>query len=254
MKKFDEHVARKLGNYVYRLIDPRNYETFYVGQGTGNRIFDHVDEAEKSVSFAEVSPKIRRIREIQSAGLEVEYVIHRHNVPDESLFEVEAAIIDAYPGLTNEQKGHYSNTRGVMCLEEVYLKYNLPKISDNPTEKLILINVNNITDVSSVDAVYQQTRFAWKMKIEKAKQADYVLSVRRGVVIGAFAPMKWMKATYENFPDRITPGKDQIDRIGFIGERAPPDIWEKYVGSHGKLIVLDHMKHVRSPFRYVNIE
>ncbi|MGK7752167.1 MULTISPECIES: hypothetical protein [unclassified Roseovarius] len=28
---FPEEVAKSVGNYVYRLIDPRNGETFYVG-------------------------------------------------------------------------------------------------------------------------------------------------------------------------------------------------------------------------------
>jgi hypothetical protein len=28
--RFPEEVCQKLGNYVYRLIDPRNGETFYV--------------------------------------------------------------------------------------------------------------------------------------------------------------------------------------------------------------------------------
>ena len=37
-------VQEELGNYVYRLIDPRNGETFYVGKGKGNRIYAHIHE------------------------------------------------------------------------------------------------------------------------------------------------------------------------------------------------------------------
>jgi hypothetical protein len=40
--KMDEAVLRRLENYVYRLIDPRNGETFYVGVGRGKRVLDHV--------------------------------------------------------------------------------------------------------------------------------------------------------------------------------------------------------------------
>ncbi len=36
---FASHVADKLKYYVYRLIDPRNGETFYIGKGTGNRLY-----------------------------------------------------------------------------------------------------------------------------------------------------------------------------------------------------------------------
>ena len=33
VREFSEAVCHELGNYVYRLIDPRNGETFYVGKG-----------------------------------------------------------------------------------------------------------------------------------------------------------------------------------------------------------------------------
>lgn len=38
---FSPEVAEKLQYYVYRLIDPRNGETFYIGKGKGNRVFSH---------------------------------------------------------------------------------------------------------------------------------------------------------------------------------------------------------------------
>jgi len=40
--EFSSEVIKKLAYYVYRLIDPRNGETFYVGKGKGNRVFHHV--------------------------------------------------------------------------------------------------------------------------------------------------------------------------------------------------------------------
>jgi hypothetical protein len=39
---FPPEVVAKLKTYVYRLIDPRNGETFYVGKGQGDRVFSHV--------------------------------------------------------------------------------------------------------------------------------------------------------------------------------------------------------------------
>jgi hypothetical protein len=36
--RMDEGVIQRLDHYVYRLIDPRNGETFYVGVGKGKRV------------------------------------------------------------------------------------------------------------------------------------------------------------------------------------------------------------------------
>ena len=63
--KFPPGVEKRLNWYVYRLIDPRNGETFYVGKGRGNRIFAHVKDA---LSLAkdekENDLKLQRIKEI----------------------------------------------------------------------------------------------------------------------------------------------------------------------------------------------
>ena len=42
-KSFPPGVAEQLKWYVYRLIDPRNGETFYVGKGKGDRVFEHAN-------------------------------------------------------------------------------------------------------------------------------------------------------------------------------------------------------------------
>ena len=44
---FSQAVSAKLKCYVYRLIDPRNGETFYVGKGKGDRVFRHARGALK---------------------------------------------------------------------------------------------------------------------------------------------------------------------------------------------------------------
>ena len=41
---FSADVVSKLGNYVYRLIDPRDFQTFYVGRGVGNRVYLHAKD------------------------------------------------------------------------------------------------------------------------------------------------------------------------------------------------------------------
>lgn len=251
---FSEEVAAKLGNYVYRLIDPRNGETFYVGKGRGNRVFQHANDPQ-SLKFDDdeddVAAKLQRIRQIKMAGLSVIHLIHRHDIPDESVLEVEAAVIDAFPGLSNVQGGYASGSKGPMSVDEINDKYDLPEIDWEPTDNLILININKLEDRSSVEAIYRQVRLAWRISQHKADNADYVLAVVRGVVIGAFkAHGPWLAATHANFPDQILEGNDKPGRRGFRGEPAPHHVWDRYVGSRGKRIAIDGMKHIQYPIRY----
>lgn len=253
---FPPGVSEKIGNYVYRLIDPRNGETFYVGKGTGNRVFAHANAEFKVLESEEddlASLKVDRIREIRNAHLSVLHVIHRHDIPDEAIFEVEAAVIDAFSGLTNIQGGHESGSKGPMNVLEIIDKYALPAIDMEPPEKLVLININRLRDRSDAVAIYEQTRLAWRISKRRADAADYVLAVVKGVVVGAFIAEEWLDATHDNFPDRIPVGADMPGRKGFNGIRAPKEIWDRFVGERGKRISNDAMKHIQFPVRYWNI-
>ena len=68
IESFSAEVAHQLKTYVYRLIDPRSGETFYVGKGVGNRVFSHIN-AEKNLEGDGLDNKIKRIREIHLADL-----------------------------------------------------------------------------------------------------------------------------------------------------------------------------------------
>jgi hypothetical protein len=253
---FPSGVSEKIGNYVYRLIDPRNGETFYVGKGKGNRIFAHANAEFKNLQNEEDDPsslKFERILEIRNAGLSVLHVIHRHDIPDAAIFEVEAAVIDAFSGLTNIQGGHESGAKGPMNVLEIIDKYALPTLDMEPSEKLVLININRLRDRSDAEAIYEQTRLAWRISITRAEAADYVLAVVKGVVVGAFVAKEWLDATHKNFPERIPLGADRPQRKGFNGIRAPKEIWDKFVGERGKRISNDAMKHIQFPIRYWNI-
>ena len=217
---FPPEVVYKLKTYVYRLIDPRNGETFYVGKGQGNRVFAHI-RAEQALEGDDLDNKIRRIREIRLAGLDVAHVIHRHGMDAPTAFEVESALIDAYPGLTNVAGGVGGNDYGAMHALEIINRYRAePAVF---LHKALLISVNRTAgEVSLYDAV----RYAWKLKRAKAEQADIVLAVRQGEIVGAFVADRWLEATAENFPSRETvPG-----RFGFEGREAADDIRRLYVG------------------------
>jgi uncharacterized protein len=217
---FSSQVSSKLGWYVYRLIDPRNGETFYVGKGRGNRVFAHVHAAE-GLEGDDLDNKVKRIRQIQNAGLEVAHVIHRHGMDEPTAFEVEAALIDAYPGLTNIAGGTGSNDYGAMHAKEIIGRYAAePAVFE---DKALLISVNRSAAERSL---YEATRYAWKVSPVKAKKADVVLATLQGLIIGAFVAEDWLPATPEHFSDR----EEAPGRWGFVGHDAPDELLRRYVG------------------------
>jgi uncharacterized protein len=91
IKEFSNAVCERIGYYVYFLKDPRNNNIFYVGKGTGNRIFQHVLCAIDSV---DKSDKLDLIREIGSE--KVLHYILRHNLTEDEALALESACIDMY--------------------------------------------------------------------------------------------------------------------------------------------------------------
>ena len=114
------------------------------------------------------------------------------------------------------------------------------------------INVNNLQDRSDVNQVYDQVRLSWRLSPAKARQADYVLAVVKGVIVGAFVADEWMKATPSNFPELHVSRTDE-SRWGFKGGKAPDDVWSRFVGDRGKRIDDAKMRHKQNPIRYWNI-
>lgn len=223
--QFDKIVCKEIGIYVYRLIDPRNGETFYVGKGRENRVFQHASgnlTGDTDEDCADL--KIKRIKDIQNAGLNVIHIIHRHAIKsDEVAYQIEAALIDAYPGLTNAQSGHDSGDYGCRHVDQIIMEYSATEFEVK--ESLILICIRRCYRGGEKN-IYDCTRGTWKMRKDAAKKHHLVLAHSDGIVLGAYRPKTWQVATKENFPWLSS---DELDRIGFIGAEAS-DVWSHYVG------------------------
>ena len=95
-RTFDLKQRDILGKYVYGLRDPRDGHLFYVGQGVGERLFDHLHDAEAlNQSTDRVSDKIQRILDIWDSNNDVQWHILAHGLSDETADHVESSIIDA---------------------------------------------------------------------------------------------------------------------------------------------------------------
>lgn len=218
-----EDIKAALGWYVYRLIDPRTGQTFYVGKGKGDRVIQHA--AGKTSGADENDLKLQTIKEIHSAALDVIHLIHRHNIRDEeTALQIEAALIDAYPGLTNKVSGHGSGDYGCRHLKEIIADYRREPFK--PAHKGLLISISASYEDEG-RSIYDAVRFAWKLSPENARNYPVVVAHRRGLVEGVFIAEEWLEATQENFPQLA---HDMPDRIGFVGHEAGPEIAECYLG------------------------
>ena len=98
--------AKKPQFYVYALIDSRNDEIFYIGKGTGKRMYHHVRNW-KSLSIPSNHKKYDRLCEIFDNQGEVKYkVLHRTDDEDE-VYETEKKTIKSIgkKNLTNIHHG-----------------------------------------------------------------------------------------------------------------------------------------------------
>lgn len=240
---FPSEVIDELRVYVYRLLDPRNGETFYIGKGKGNRVFAHM-LGERSSDGNDLDERLKRIYEIRRSGFTVQHVIHRHGLDDKTAFEVEAALIDAYSGLTNIAGGHGNADRGIAHAKQIIERYCAEDALID--DKIVEINVR----WSAGDRdLYDATRFAWRLDPRRASKADFAFAVSGGLIVGVFSIAEWLPATQENFPIFGEVG-DLSGRYGFIGEDAPALIRTKYLRKK----VPPKRQGAANPIRYHNID
>ena len=252
VNQFSADICESLGYYVYRLVDPRNGETFYVGKGIANRVFGHELETDDITSIAE-KEKHKRILEIKADGHEVTRIIHRH-FPFETFdketsellsFEVESALMDAYTGLTNIQEGRDSDNRGSTHISEIVKRYSKEEIVARHSLMAISIPIS-----IEQKSLYNAVRYAWRVDINKA-QNRYVLAHTQGLVRAVFEVEKWLKEGTEEFETEF---KDflkvekTVGRYGFIGTELDKnhEVAKLYLGKRLPPV----KKGAMSPLRY----
>ena len=233
VEEFSNEVISKLKHYVYRLVDPRNGETFYVGEGCGNRVFQHanavdmsfykdvnvITEQDKPTEDNSDPAKIKRIIDIKRSGLDVIHVIQRWGMDAKTAFEVESAFIDFFglQHLTNKIKGH-DEDRGMRWSGEIINEFSAKIFDDYPNcPKFIMIKINdyNINKNGGFydGGIYKACRYCWKINPNRANKYPYVLAVRYGIVVGVY-----------EIEDKGWKRVEGSKRAYFDGNEAPKEI------------------------------
>lgn len=185
---FPQLAIEHLGCYVYLLIDPETDKVFYVGKGTGNRIFSHMNN---SLDNPKETDKVKIIRRIIKEGKEIKHVILRHGLTEKEAFEVEASLID-YLGiedLENLVRGQESIGRGMMSASDIIAQYAAEKITI--TEPGLILRVHGLYRPGmTAEELYEITRGNWVVG-KKREKAEYAFSVVGGVVREVYKIHRW---------------------------------------------------------------
>ena len=221
-EQFPAGASKSLKYYVYRLVDPRNGITFYVGMGSGNQVFAHAQGNLRVRPDDEETNDLRLdlIHEIVNSGLEVLSVIHRWGLDETTAFEVESAVLDCFPALIDKRKGQHHD-RGTGNAAQLVEGLS-PEIYKEPPFKYILIKITDekiarMAEEGEEDPIYAACHEAWKLKLDIAQDYDYVITSVRGIVKGVYQVVGWY------------PVAGKVNRIGFLGYRADQKDWDYYV-------------------------
>lgn len=105
--EFPSGVIEHLGWYVYRLIDPRDGSTFYVGKGKGNRVFAHMRGEVAATDDDELlSNKLKQIREIRLIAVTLLIVAPTNRLHAQSHDESSGLSIAYRQRISSDVAGH----------------------------------------------------------------------------------------------------------------------------------------------------
>ncbi len=217
IKFFSEKAIEALrGFYVYALVDPRNDKVFYIGKGTGNRVFSH--EIESGKSRESEKKKLQKIREIEDSGFNVRRLIVNWGLTENEAFIAEATLINllnrmADIQLTNEVSGHHVHES--LTTEEFELQYGaVPLKKEDIKHSILVIKINKLYRRGmSEEKLYDSVRGFWAASLRsiEARKVKYVFGVYNGLIVGVYKPDAWHYG-YEMID---VPQRDILDPEGY---------------------------------------
>lgn len=261
MEYFSEKSLLSLGDYyVYGLIDPRTNQIFYIGKGSGNRVFEHERESLNSPDSDKL--KLKTISEIQALGLKVKKIIINNKLTETEAYAAETALINVFnyvsdAGLTNIASGHHFTE--ALSVEDFEKIYGAQELCENDIKhKILVIKINKLYRRNmSANELYESVRGVWRASMNNARSAEYVFGVYNSLIIAVYKPTQWYKCN--EYPEKrprqeelLTPQTE--NRIFFVDENfekgIPHD--ENQIFYLGKSIAGLKSKDAQNPITYLS--
>lgn len=237
-------VARRLGYYVYLLVNPLDGSIFYVGKGKGKRALAHLQDGRKS-------RKTEVLKRIRAAGMTPRIDILAHGLKDEeAAFRIEAGVIDALglPAITNEIRGWETKKFGRLPLKDVVALYRKKRVTLK--EPGIVIRINRLYRPGMTQTeLYDAARGVWVVGPQREK-AKYAFAIFAGVIREVYEIAKWLPAG-ATLSTRDPHGDRVAGRWEFVGRVAPERIRKRYVDRY---IGHTFRQGNQNPISYVNID
>jgi len=219
-KSFPSEVQKSLGYYVYTYVDTSvtPHQIFYVGKGTGNRCFSHLQ------SIADDS-KTRRIADIRD-NLRID--ILAYGLQDEATaFAIEAACIELLDNLTNKVRGHGSVERGRINTDNLIAKLAAEELTEFRDDCLLIrINQRFRVDMTATE-LYEATRGVWRIG-ENRQSAQFGLAVFDGVVQEVYKIEAWFPEGATFYGSRDVDPDGDTGRWEFVGRIADSRVRNRY--------------------------
>ena len=248
---FDQKTIEEIKSYVYALFEPEQPRIpFYIGKGTGNRVFSHANGVNPDSANKEIrSTKMVKIDQIKACGQEVQHVIIQYGLESDEALLVESALIDMVnhmlPGtLTNLVSGH-GTAENFIDANELANDFSAEPIKYDE-ECLLLIKIEKMwgdllqqygtESQIPPHEIYEATRKSWKINMVRAAGAKYVLSVARGLVRAVYTDVVWDVCL--SHPGRKEFKGNKLEESAYIN----------------KSVAHLFMRGAQSPIRYIGCE
>jgi hypothetical protein len=214
------------------LFDPRTPTIpFYIGKGSGNRIFEHVNEKIKdSLESGLLSAKLELIKEIKNLGKEVIHKIIKFNLTKEGAYSIEAALIDMVnymqpESLKNKISGH-GVAEGIIDVVDLSIALSAEQLETE--EPVLIIKIERLWDdllikhtgsnAISIDSIFDAVKGNWKVSTKRANSAKYVFAVSRGVIRAVFTNPHWGNSSETGRKSFVCGEKNDALKSVFVGK------------------------------------